>query len=400
VFVKSDVLPAFITGQKATYQLQAGGGTPPYKWTNLTGCGTNGVSEAGLLTATGVTLGSGSSISISTPCEITVTDTRGQSAKFTFRITTVAAAPSITTQGATMETGKQAAVTIATAAGGTQPYFFYKGTGAFPPIGTSVINSADRLSGVLSGTPAKAGNYTFDVCVADLSRSEKCASVTVVVTDPPRLNVTWTTSGTGTGTISPPTGADSLGNAVAGVACSPAASNCLAFPPGTRLTFATATPGSGSKFDGWNGAGCTGTGSCVVVLSATTNVPAVFTLNQTQTGGSLTGTWTGTWTRTNVFGFCDFQRYNFTLNLVQSGSTVTGNFRAQITAISPADFGCPGRVGDITTESIVTSSVSGSAFTLNTGSFIFTGTVSGNTLAGSGRSSGSSITGPFSVTKQ
>ncbi|MEM8856956.1 MAG: hypothetical protein AAGD96_01460, partial [Chloroflexota bacterium] len=39
----------------------------------------------------------------------------------------------------------------------------------------------------------------------------------------------------------------------------------------------TATADSGSIFDGWNGAGCTGTAVCVVTISASQSVTATFT---------------------------------------------------------------------------------------------------------------------------
>jgi len=133
VFVKSDVIPAFVSGQTSTFQLQAGGGTPPYLWTTLPGCADATVSPSGLLTATGAALPSGTSMSVSNPCGLLVADTRNQTAKFTFRITTVAAAPSITAHSVTVEAGKFAAVPIASATGGTPPYFFMKEAGAGLP---------------------------------------------------------------------------------------------------------------------------------------------------------------------------------------------------------------------------------------------------------------------------
>jgi hypothetical protein len=38
----------------------------------------------------------------------------------------------------------------------------------------------------------------------------------------------------------------------------------------------TATPSAGSTFAGWSGAGCSGTGMCVVTMSAAQNVTATF----------------------------------------------------------------------------------------------------------------------------
>ena len=61
-----------------------------------------------------------------------------------------------------------------------------------------------------------------------------------------------TKSGTGSGTVS----SDS-----AGIDCGPTCS--ASFDAGTSLTL-TATPSPGSRFSGWSGGGCTGTGSCQV----------------------------------------------------------------------------------------------------------------------------------------
>lgn len=281
VFGKSDMIPAFITGQTSTFQLQAGGGTPPYNWTNLTGCPGATVSASGLLTATGATLPSGSSILISAPCEVTVTDTRNQSAKVTFRITTVAAAPTITARtGLTMTTGVPGTVVLADASGGTPPYFFQKDTGALVPLGTSVLTSSDKLSAVLSGTPSQAGTYTFSVCVADLGRTNKCTNATVTVNDPPKMKLNVAGAGTGTGTFS---------TSPAGTSCG---TGCVSFNQGTVVTV-SASPASGSVFSGWSGSGCSGTGNCVVTLNADANVTATFTI-AAPTSVNLTKAFAGT----------------------------------------------------------------------------------------------------------
>jgi len=288
VFVKSDMIPAFVAGQPATFQLQAGGGTPPYNWTNLTGCAPGvTVSSSGLLSATGAALPSGTSMSISTPCEVTVTDTRSQSAKMTFRITTVAAAPTITARtGLTMTTGVPGTVVLTDASGGTPPYFFQKDTGAVVPLGTNVLTSSDKLSAVLSGTPSQAGTYTFSVCVADLGRTNKCTNATVTVNDPPKVNLTLNTSGAGSGTFT---------TSSAGTACG---IGCQSFLPGTVVTI-TAVPSAGSTFAGWTGGGCSGMGACTLTLNAATAVTGAFNVATPQTakltvngGGNGTGTFT------------------------------------------------------------------------------------------------------------
>jgi hypothetical protein len=64
--------------------------------------------------------------------------------------------------------------------GGSPPYHFQLGSGVgFPPIGMSV-----GKDGLLTGTPASPGTYTFSVCAVDLSASSVCQTVTLVVTAP------------------------------------------------------------------------------------------------------------------------------------------------------------------------------------------------------------------------
>ncbi len=95
------------------------------------------------------------------------------------------------------------------------------------------------------------------------------------------LNVT--TGGTGGGTVT---------SSVGGINCGSTCSATLA--SGTAVTL-TATPASGSTFAGWSGA-CTGTGTCLVTLTANQSVTATFNVVQQQggpisinAGGSATG---------------------------------------------------------------------------------------------------------------
>ena len=91
-----------------------------------------------------------------------------------------------------------------------------------------------------------------------------------------------TKAGSGGGTISSnPTGID----------CGPTCS--ASFDDGTQLTL-TATPDANSTFAGWSGAGCSGTGSCVVTMDQARSVTATFdpgarTLTVTKDGNG-TGT--------------------------------------------------------------------------------------------------------------
>jgi hypothetical protein len=86
------------------------------------------------------------------------------------------------------------------------------------------------------------------------------------------LTVTKAGSGTGTVTSDP-----------AGIDCG---ATCGAnYPDGTMVTL-TAAPDAGAVFSGWSGA-CTGTGSCVVTMSAAKSVTATFDPNGTAGGLSF-----------------------------------------------------------------------------------------------------------------
>ncbi len=88
------------------------------------------------------------------------------------------------------------------------------------------------------------------------------AQVVALNSTPVTLKVTK--KGTGKGTVtSSPTGIH------CGASCS------APFAQGTTVTL-TAKAGAGSKFKGWTGGGCTGTGKCHVTLNADTSVSAKF----------------------------------------------------------------------------------------------------------------------------
>ena len=93
------------------------------------------------------------------------------------------------------------------------------------------------------------------------------------------LNVSL--AGSGTGAVADDTGA---------ISCPSACSN--AYTTDTTVTV-TASPASGSTFSGWSGGGCSGTGTCQVVMNADTNVTATFTSTAAPTPGSPTPVLTG-----------------------------------------------------------------------------------------------------------
>src|SRR6266567_7594602 len=89
--------------------------------------------------------------------------------------------------------------------------------------------------------------------------ANNCAVTAAFNSSVTAYNLTASSGGTGTGTIS--------------------GTNCAsgAYSSGTNVT-CTATPGSGSTFGGWSGA-CGGTGACSFTLSANLTVMATFNLS-------------------------------------------------------------------------------------------------------------------------
>ncbi len=81
---------------------------------------------------------------------------------------------------------------------------------------------------------------------------------------PATLTVTEAGSGAGTVTSSP-----------AGISCPGSCSH--SYIAGTHVKL-SATPAAGSLFAGWSGAGCSGTGTCTVTMSANQSVTATFTV--------------------------------------------------------------------------------------------------------------------------
>ncbi|MBK7660150.1 MAG: fibronectin type III domain-containing protein [Betaproteobacteria bacterium] len=85
------------------------------------------------------------------------------------------------------------------------------------------------------------------------------------------------------------------------ITSNPAGINCGAtcaadFNSGATVTL-TAAPLAGNQFDGWSGAGCSGTGTCQVTMSAAQNVTAIFSVTAPTTFAltvSKSGTGAGT----------------------------------------------------------------------------------------------------------
>lgn len=108
-----------------------------------------------------------------------------------------------------------------------------------------------------------AGSYSFRVVTYDGAGNEGHSSLSGVTLEATR-SLTVTRSGSGSGVVrSTPAGID------CGATCAGE------FAHGSTVTL-TAAPNPGSRFLGWSGGGCSGTGACQVALDSDTTVGATF----------------------------------------------------------------------------------------------------------------------------
>jgi ABC-type xylose transport system substrate-binding protein len=119
----------------------------------------------------------------------------------------------------------------------------------------------------LTATPAVGSTFTgwsgactgTGACVVSMTAAKSVTAAFALKT----YALTVTKAGTGTGTVS---------SSPAGITCGADCSQIYNY--NTTVTL-TATPAAGSLFSGWSGA-CTGTGSCVVSMTAAKSVTATF----------------------------------------------------------------------------------------------------------------------------
>ena len=131
-------------------------------------------------------------------------------------------------------------------------------------------NYAENTIVTLTAAPAASSSFggwsgggcsgTALTCQVTMSAAQSVqATFNVAVT------LTVAKAGNGTGTVTSDVGGINCGSTCA-----------VGYPSGTVVTL-TATPGTGQDFTGWSGGGCSGTGTCVVTMTAATTVTATFT---------------------------------------------------------------------------------------------------------------------------
>ena len=154
------------------------------------------------------------------------------------------------------------------------------GTTLFSPVGTQSSCAASCTNSYPPGTiatlsAAPAAGSTFAGWSGGCSGTGDCQvtlsaaqSVTATFTAVPTFAIAYTKAGTGSGTIS-------FSTSDAQSSC---ATSCSKSYTSGSVVMLNAAPNFGSTFAGWSG-GCTGTGTCLVTLTAAKAVTATFTLS-------------------------------------------------------------------------------------------------------------------------
>src|SRR5208282_1230564 len=131
---------------------------------------------------------------------------------------------------------------------------------AYPP-GTPVTLTPTAVSGSRFVGWEGSGCLGTGTCQVTMSSD---MTVTATFQQLPLVTLTVALAGSGSGSVS---------SSPSGIACPGTCS--YAYPPGTPVTL-TPTAVSGSRFVGWEGSGCSGTGTCQVTLSSDTEITAMF----------------------------------------------------------------------------------------------------------------------------
>jgi hypothetical protein len=160
--------------------------------------------------------------------------------------------------------------------GGNSPFAISISGGSLPQ-GLQI----DSQDGVLFGTPANGGNFSFTVEATDADNItvSKAYTMKVVGGVVAQRQLSVGKSGSGTGSV---TGS--------GIDCG--ATCTVSLVEGTAVSL-TATPAAGSAFAGWSGA-CIGTGACTTTMSVARLVTATFAPAPQQYTLSVTRSGSGT----------------------------------------------------------------------------------------------------------
>jgi hypothetical protein len=131
-------------------------------------------------------------------------------------------------------------------------------------VGAQVVLTADAGSDSTFAGWSGAGCAGTGSCIISISAATDVVATFNEIPPPPVDTLRVQLQGSGTGSVH-----DTNFN----ISCPSTCSGT--YSPGDEVVL-VAEPDSGSSFGGWSGAGCSGTGSCIVTLSADTTVTALF----------------------------------------------------------------------------------------------------------------------------
>ncbi|MBI4015444.1 MAG: hypothetical protein HY362_01870 [Candidatus Aenigmarchaeota archaeon] len=274
-----------------SYHLFSKGGKPPYTWTVKEGSAIpNGftLGESGVLSGTAPALDRGTTSKITPPFTVVVTDSTGEIHEIEIRIIIRGQAPVITTSTVTCVENEKCNANIASATGGTKPYYFRFGSfrSSTPPFGMGL-----SFDGSVIGESTTAGTYVFEVCVVDSVGESDCKLARLIITQkdqptttgqgPATTNrvakiktrtLTINFAGTGTGGVALVTAESGAENAE----ICPGPAPCVFTYNESQIVGLGSKADEGSVFSDWAG-GCVTTGSaCKVTMDSDIQVTATF----------------------------------------------------------------------------------------------------------------------------
>lgn len=181
-------------------------------------------------------------------------------------------------QAARNGTNTDAFVTVLNPTGAALAYSSYLGGSGNVAGGDKAYGiTVDSSGNVIVVGQTDSANFPMQSAFQTTHSGGNFDAFVAKIRDDGSSGLTVTKSGTGSGTVT----------------SSPAGINCGAdctesYASGTSVTL-TATPASGSTFTGWSGGGCSGTGTCQIVMNANTTVTATFDTVSGGGGGSSGG---------------------------------------------------------------------------------------------------------------
>lgn len=187
-------LPQAFADEPYSAAVSASGGVPPYTFSG------GGLPSGFSLNQFSGAIGGQTTQTGNFSPGITVTDNRGVSASATFTLTVVPPPP-VTVSGASLGSvlvGTSLSLTVS-ASGGAPPYTYALAGGGLPP-GLTLLSS-----GTLTGTPLKAGPYTFAVKATDSTGGSATGGFSMTILPPPLTLNAPSPLATGTVTVPYPT---------------------------------------------------------------------------------------------------------------------------------------------------------------------------------------------------